>query len=380
MRVPPFTIRAAIKAKTNPILLEFLNRISEDDRNIFIEIVKDFVFTVFTEQGSDGRLRLILLDFSEYESKGSKYCCKVYCSVDSDGRIERLDICQKQNCPFDLHTGIGGLKRLQKLYLSRFRSLPHRELSELPNLEELCLNFCPESMENFPLQMNLSHLNRLKVYNMPNSRFTSVSGESNSIVDPLPFNNAMRIITLERCGIDGVQLATLLFEMLPSFPNVTALHLGSNEIASFEPIVQRFRYGMEAVSKSKLCKIDLYNNPIWTNGKGKDEATCEFIRAFSTIIHLDKNILYLPPKIKNELLLNRAGRSLVVGRGIFFPLPLSVWPIVLERLTVRSRIGPSLGLGIVFCHPVNIRKVQKSAAAGLFYLLRNGPVLVARRN
>ena len=91
------------------------------------------------------------------------------------------------------------------------------------------------------------------------------------------------------------------------------------------------------------------------------------------------------PRARCELLLNRAGRSLLKDdRANDKPIPLSVWPLILGRLNNPRKKGYfNFKHEGTERHAVEFldepedpaRRAPIDIATGLFYLLRKGPVL-----
>jgi len=298
--------------------------------------------------------------------------------IDDDGRIISLEICSDNNRKYDLPVSIGCLGELKSLYVYDCKSLPYRALSKLSHLEFLRLSRCSQSLYNFPLEMRLPHLKCLVIRNtcvallpliqrirgqlpsleclrFENTTFTSFT--FHHFTDTVGCQKTLNRIEMIECGIDESQLETLMFDVMPNFSGISSLKLTITNIRSFRSIVQRLDNSNDnrSVYKAALYNLDLTHNPIETCISHDSEESanmCRFLRAFSTIGILD--IIYSGRRyINRELALNRAGRRLIVGRGSDRSIPLSVWPTVLGR-----------------------RKMVDTT--GLFYMLRNVPVLLDR--
>jgi hypothetical protein len=175
--------------------------------------------------------------------------------------------------------------------------------------------------------------------------------------DTVGCQKTLKDITVQCCAIDESLLETILFDVLPNFPTVSFLRLWNNNIRSLRSFVQRLDNSNDnrLVYKSALYYLDLHSIRSTTciSDDSEERANmCRFLRAFSTIGKLD-GIFSGRGCIDHELALNRAGRRLIEGRDSDHPIPLSLWPTVLGR-----------------------RKMVD--ATGLFYFLRNGPVLLGR--
>ena len=300
--------------------------------------------------------------------------------IDDDGRIISLEIYSEDDIDdlYDLPVSIGCLGELKSLYVDDCKSLPYRALSKLPHLEFLWLFDCSQSLYNFPLEMRLPHLKCLEIYDacvallpliqrirgqLPSLEFLSladtkfISFTFHHFTDTVGCQKTLNRIEMIQCDIDESQLETLMFDVMPNFPLVYSLDLSGNNIRSFRSIVQRLDNSNDSrlVYKSALYNLDLTHNPIETclsHDSEENANICQFLRASSTIGILGCD--YSGRRyINRELALNRAGRRLIVGRGSDRSIPLSVWPTVLGR-----------------------RKMVDTT--GLFYMLRNGPVLLDR--
>jgi len=99
------------------------------------------------------------IDFYEngYHVRGFSF------KTDDNGRIIELKICDEtfRYPPFDLPAGVVCLDKLADIYVSNCRSLPIKELSSLPHLQNICFDNCLNLLENFPVQMELKHLKKL---------------------------------------------------------------------------------------------------------------------------------------------------------------------------------------------------------------------------
>ena len=74
------------------------------------------------------------------------------------------------------------------------------------------------------------------------------------------------------------------------------------------------------------------------------------------------------PDIEHLLRINHAGRVLVEGGIGKQPIPICLWPIVLERAFEKS----------THVYGEDFRHNKRTNPTGLFYLIRNGPVLQYR--
>jgi hypothetical protein len=136
------------------------------------------------------------------------------------------------------------------------------------------------------------------------------------------------------------------------------LNLSFNEIGC-DGIVQFSRYLPEMRA---LKKLSLKPNP-WAEGGGK--AILEGMRQNVSIEYLD-SLLFLPqaPLLRYYTALNRGGRRILLSQHSSRVVPLGLWPLLLERTWK-----------IHYAAETNAKEREAKLDA-LFYLLKNGPVLL----
>ena len=348
-------------------------------------------------------------------------------NINGDGQLTELRItryCGKDRYCFAMPAIIGRLPKLQSISVRNCKSIPHHVLSKLPKLERLVFEFhldwCTnkeelqtsyESMMNCLLMSRLPHLKSFRFlgfrFKSLQSLFQWIQEYVPSLEDlylkvtreaitasctPISYTNTMHhhknltSIQFSQCGMDEGHLEYLLFDVLPHFPMVSKINFGNNKIKSFRSIDQRLStiHGNGAVYKPPLEAIGLhYDTCFWENADPEEiGAFCRVLHALSTIQDIrDFNrrcFNNLPRRVCNELLLNRAGRRFVEdARFKDPPLPLSIWSLVLGRLTRQ----PSLERQKSILAGLNLEgDTQRAIATGLFYFLRNGPMLLMQRD
>jgi len=317
--------------------------------------------------------------------------------VDDDGRIIELSIGNKEDLdPLDVPAGIARLEKLTDIDVYNCRSLPVNELSRLPYLQALHLDGCSDLLENFPAQMELKYL---KTLDLRISQFQSSSlflpwmagqlpnlerlvfrdmqkKETNFILDALRnldvcFQNSLKHFGMARCELNDNQLETILFEIVPKFRNISTLRLVGNEIQSVQSIVDRVKSDDKTCIVSKSIRhLDLRKSPVMNKMKEDPKektAILSFLQTFNTVCNLGGcEVGDYDPDVEYALRINHAGRSIVEG-SVDRSLPLTVWPIVLERSFGKS--------GHIYDY-YDIKE-QKNPT-GLYYLLREGPALAGR--
>ena len=272
--------------------------------------------------------------------------------ADKNGRIMELRIGGVRDLdPFDVPAGIVRLERLKLFSVTNCLSIPV-ELSSLSHLKELHLLESDEELLNdFPLQMVLSHLTRLEVSDcrlqssspfliwmtrqLPRLEifgFMSMGKEeANYILDSFRnsenvcFKENLKRFDMQSCRLDDKCLETLLLDILPKVPNVSSLDLEGNNIKSVRAIIDRIKSDETCfVSKSIRC-LKIEHNPILEKMEDnpKEKASIlSFLRTFNTIFKLfdghlqDEEGNSFDSDVEYALRINHAGRSIVEGNYV----------------------------------------------------------------
>ena len=152
--------------------------------------------------------------------------------------------------------------------------------------------------------------------------------------------------------------------MLPNCPRLKSINIKTNNISSLANLNRLAPMGQS----SKIREFRIDGNPVWKNAKDDDrDALLHFVRSNPELGHLGdafdfaESDLYTP-LTEHYLDLNRAGRILLSGNVSRPGIPLSVWPIVLER---ANRIFQNNG---------------HSRQSNVLYNLLHGPAFRARDN
>ena len=271
---------------------------------------------------------------------------------------------------------------------------------KLPQVKELYLEGCPGSCEM------LSSCVALEKLHLTLSR--------QSQVDPMlgilcsgDFCFAETLKLLEFCGSDGVfgvfgdydgdyvemkshHNAMLLLQIVPRFPNLFQLsfHIAIDAI-SLKDHVNQIRSGNSCIISKSLRNVEMCID--W-HLEQKSQFLLTLLETFHTI---DSIIIYnyavcnhndcldeQDSDLKYALSANMAGRRILEGWGIDgdedgdSSIPLSVWPVVLaraQRKIDRAFYGNNCREDPIICR-------RRFRATGLYYLLREGPALMGRRD
>jgi hypothetical protein len=325
------------------------------------------------------------------------------CYIDDDGHIRSLNLSSHNADPFDLPPSIILLVRLTRLSVQCCRLLPV-ELSKLQNLQSLHLDRRSELVINFPFQMELRKLEMIHLDSTSLPESTSSPffvwlttklpslielgfcnyyiGETSRILDFLQtveetrFKDNLKSLIVFDCNQDwnpfGTLFQTLMLNILPRFPNLDSMRLNGNNIESVQPIVEKSETEQTVVSTLRVLSI--YDTSVIEISKDDPKeraAAMSLVKTYSYVYNLGgKNKEDYPSDLEYELRLNHAGRGRLVGKGVGNndrPIPLSLWPTILERAYEKSdKIYDDW-----------YSEGEKNATR-LYYLLREGPALLGR--
>jgi hypothetical protein len=181
---------------------------------------------------------------------------------------------------------------------------------------------------------------------------------------------------------DMVHVAAIILR----FPNLQELDLGFNDVTTegLKHLVrhsQRQFDGGHGVKTSRIRKIRLVNNPLSIEAS---KSFLDLFKIFPMLRCIDSNVQYQKTteadEIEHMIDINAAGRVLLQRHPCTYSLTkkssqekkteefriaLSVWPVVIARLTPRFK-------NVKYCCD---KCIPRSAANGLYYLIRHGPVL-----
>lgn len=306
--------------------------------------------------------------------------------VDDNGRITGLSIISPEpttddgedyDLPvYDLHPTIVRLEKLEDLILESCRSIPSN-FPELKHLSYLRINEGDMSRNGFvvPIEMELSNLTFFSVSGinlrdddqslmttsnflmwleskLPNltqlhmdqlERSTTESIIVGLCDDNLKYlHQNLKKISFYKTEIDDDLFETFLSQALPKFLNLTSVGIDGNKIQSFESI------SLVTIPPT-VTNLSLYNNPITSKIKSDPEEhklLIDFLNHNNNVFSINGQYFastFVPtwytPDIIYALLINHAGRNLIVNNKVNNKknmIPLSLWPIVLERAYTKS--------------------------------------------
>lgn len=191
--------------------------------------------------------------------------------------------------------------------------------------------------------------------------------------DKIRFKKSLEILEIEGGNLSEYTVADIFSDVLPQYPNLKRLILPNNNIRSLAPIIAR--QPLVVPPTVRLRSFYLMGNPVLDVGSTSPESSpndemlllrpeqlnlLRILSLYDEITSLGHGITESGLCTTDMLLaldLNNGGNVLLSER--FKPIPLSVWPVVLER--------------------VNQRKGYYESTNVLYHLLRNGPAMGIRR-
>jgi Leucine-rich repeat (LRR) protein len=285
---------------------------------------------------------------------------------------------------WDMPDEIGELQNLQKLAVYNCRSLPP-SIGNLSQLRELSLHFCSQ-MRSLPAEIaNLYNLQDVRIHGdtamnriiprlrtLPNLRFLyyrSINGMDKfmlrenlvgDLLDPyVRFKDTLEILDIEGGDLLAEDVADLFSKVLPQYPNLQRVFIPNNLIRSLTPIL---KVQPKVIPPTvRLRQLNLLGNPVLNRTfLEKEDLSMEqanllkLVTLHEELVNLGRGITESDLCTTETLLmldLNEGGRVLLSKR--FRPIPLSVWPIVLERASLLQGYHPNTNI--------------------LYHLLRHGP-------
>ena len=326
---------------------------------------------------------------------------EAYMERDGDGNVtgliglgqERSTTTGKDNTEpmahWDMPDSIGILQQLQKLAVYNCRSLPP-SIGNLTQLKELSLHFCSQ-MASLPLELgNLYNLTDVRIHGdtampriipclrtLPNLRFLyyrSVNGMDKfmlreNLVDDLLDNQVQFKQSLEILDIEGGDLleddvAEIFSKVLPEYPNLQRIFIPNNMIRCLAPILKT---QPDVIPPTvRLRQLNLLQNPVLNctyieekDVPGEQANVLKLVTLHEELSSLGRGFTESPLCTTPTLVmldLNKGGRVLLSKR--FRHIPLTIWPLVLERADQLKGYHPSNNV--------------------IYHLVRNGPALGKR--
>ena len=338
--------------------------------------------------------------------------------IDSNGRITILRLYHNRhlNHEYNLPPIIERLQKLKNIAPGQScQSIP-LELGNLPHLETLDLQFPPRMLyQNIPQGMQFSGLKSIilnashkllspSIVELLRNRFHSlerlcIMDGGKAIWDQIlhalqkddyPFRQSLKTLDLHYDHLTEEDLETILFEILPRFPNVDKLEIAMCEIKSLRAIESRIKRSRTALPKNSLRALGTFQSNarslIFDNPE-ENAAFLTILNTFDGICSLQCNgwdIDYVKhecaPDVQYLLRINHAGRKYITGGATeegdkegattaiaptsyrnklpVKPIPPALWPLIFKRAYETSNKPRGVG--------------NKKCATGMFYMLRNG--------
>jgi Leucine-rich repeat (LRR) protein len=350
-------------------------------------------FIITTQQQEYAAETVLSVSNIDAASRGN--LASSYVERDGDGNVIGLVDLGQETCTttgkdtepiihWDMPDEIGELQNLQKLAVYNCRSLPP-SIGNLSQLRELSLHFCNQ-MRYLPAEIaNLYNLQDVRIHGdiamnriipriraLPNLRFLyyrSINGtykfalRENMVEDLLDpyvrFKESLEILDIEGGDLLGEDVADLFSKVLPQYPHLQRIFIPNNLIRSLTPIL---KVQPQVIPPTiRLRQLNLLGNPILNcRYLEKEELLLEqanllkLVTLHEELVNLGRGITESDLCTTETLLmldLNEGGRVLLSKR--FRPIPLAVWPIVLERANLLQGYHPNTNV--------------------LYHLLRHGP-------
>jgi hypothetical protein len=310
---------------------------------------------------------------------------------------------------------IGNMRGLNHLSLWKCSFIPS-EIADLVSLKRLDLCYCDDQIIIDLPQVEMPALNTLcidhatwdatqvtsilswlSVYapKLTTFRLSMVSRDTaklfiTALLEPDISNrmNNLRKLRIQDCGLFEVDIKTIIFDLLPLYPNIVSLNFYKNKIESLQNIGIEMATKMKnsnsnSNSSSELRTICLAGNPCFTYLKttlSSDHSVVisllKYFKRLRWLGHTKEESIRPTSEIEYWTKINRGGRFLVDGGGGGSNdadsdgggkmLPLNLWPKVLER-SYRTSIGAA---------PYTITH----DATAMFYLIREGPLFSEERS
>lgn len=375
------------------------NYVGFDDWKVYISLLLQMGFV---DLHDDTAVRE-LTSYTTFGTAGGSWSY----SSDTDGRISILHLAPRNLC--DLPAGIRQLDYLKRLciFSQNFESLPLKELSMLPQFESLYLGGCSNRLsDSFLAQtsVNFPHLKSLSLCGRPSfqiiyrcvalEHLAVFFGEENEIdrilevlqSPDLCFTETLRSIefTGGHCQMKDHHYETLLFDIVPKFSSLEKMEfLGCTlDIRSFKIIADRIRCEKSSIGSNRCLRTvrffgyySLEELEKINNDSDIKSALLTFLKSYIAVDHIDvPRGIRIHPEWEHTLITNMVGRRVLEGRGIGdngnggCGLPLSVWPLILQRAQQKCDERFT-------CEQSSTR----AKATGVYYLLREGPALIGRR-
>jgi len=359
-------------------------------------------------------------------------------NTDADGRICYLIVSPRTPCDFP--KGFHRLDRLKDLQIhcDNITSLPLRELNSLQKLEHLGVHSISRVLSDslcgrLQEAQKLTRVKTLWLDNRHSFQMLSLcpsleelrfDSKSSGDLDPL-LNHLgstemenLQSMDLASMKFNGEQLAKLILEIVPRFPNFEKLRFSCCCTTDIRVLLDRLRSGKSwGMPKSLRRFATIFDDMDPSSDPVFKADTLTLFKFFPTLDSIDWSVddadfyemdydgklgFRTDPDWVYAVVKNTVGRRIVErgGGSSSSRLPLSVWPIILQRAQ-QEFCGFDEDGNRKFCQKFgyydwfdeNDRRefcqkfeflagetAESLAATGIYYLLRKGSALIGRRD
>ena len=196
--------------------------------------------------------------------------------------------------------------------------------------------------------------------------------------DDFCFRQSLKILNIFGSEVKEEGLETLLFDILPRFPNLTTIHIPFNRIESLQMIASRIKLRstdeIMSIPDNSLRKLKLYCNPVLEkirDDQKEKDALMTILNAFSEISSLGSPCSINGLDVDYLLRINQAGRKFITGG----PEGRGEEPSAVDSHRFRNDIPPRLPIKPGIKLELWPNMLKGTCETGMFYLIRNGYIL-----
>jgi hypothetical protein len=259
------------------------------------------------------------------------------------------------------------LKILQLAYCDDQIDLPQVEMPALTDLIIVCGIWDKERITALLswLSVYAPKLTKITIYQL--SRDVAKLFINALLVPDISGRVNLVELGIQKCGLFEVDAETMIFDLLPLYPNIYKLYLSENEIESLKSIGETATKMKSTIITKQLKGVSLVRNPCFSNLNSSDHfAAISLLKHFKRLEWLGHSKKTIRPTTEIEYWtkINHGGRHLVDGYKKL--IPENLWPNILERAYRTSNGGPYA--------KKRIGEEDTHDATAMFYLIREGPL------